>query len=147
MCARDVAVIFENEAAENNDVFINKSKMMLQKYAGGLEGKVKQDIWRRFQQLVSILLLIPQEKLDPECLPPVPASDLLSYLVLETSYYTNAQFRPFRSLQACNQMLSGFISSLLDHLIKNKFVVLAEVRHSRQIKDKQQVKQVKEKTL
>ena len=34
-------------------------------------------------------VLIPDVKLDPECLPSVEAADLLSFLVLETSYYTN----------------------------------------------------------
>ena len=35
-------------------------------------------------------VLIPDHKLDPECFPPVEASDLLPYLVLDTSYYTNS---------------------------------------------------------
>ena len=32
--------------------------------------------------------------------PPIEVSDLLSYLVLETSYYTNQQFKAFKSLEA-----------------------------------------------
>ena len=120
---------------ENNDVFINKSKMMLSKYAEGLEGKVKTRYLEKISAVGIDPLLIPQEKLDPECLPPVEASDLLSYLVLETSYYTNAQFKASRSLQADNQMVSGFISSVLGHLIKNKFVVIAKVQHSQRMND------------
>ena len=79
--------------------------------------------------------LIPLQKLQLECLPPVEACNLLSYLVLDTSYYTNLQFKAFRSLQAYNQMVSGSISSVLGHKINNKYVVLAEVRQSQSMKD------------
>ena len=75
-------------------------------------------------------MLIPEEKLEPECLPPVEAADLLSFLVLETSYYTKDQFKAFKSLQAYNQMVSGFITSVQGHIIANKHVVAAKVRHS-----------------
>ena len=37
--------------------------------------------------------LIPQENCTPECLPPVEWCDLLSYLVLDTSFYTEEQFK------------------------------------------------------
>jgi hypothetical protein len=59
-------------------------------------------------------------KLDPECLPPIEATDLLSYLVLETSYYTLKQFKAFKSLEAYNQMVSGFITSVQGKVIENK---------------------------
>ena len=44
-------------------------------------------------------------------------TDLLSYLVLETSFYTQQQFKAFRSLEACNQMVTGFIKSILKSLV------------------------------
>ena len=80
-------------------------------------------------------LLISDHKLDPECLPPVEASDLLSYLVLDTSYYTNKQFKAFRSLQAYNQMVSGFISSVQGTVLQKKYVIVAKVRHSQRMND------------
>ena len=80
-------------------------------------------------------VLISEQKLDSKCLPPVEAADLLSYLVLDTSYYTNMQFKAFRSLSAYNQMVSGFISSVLGHIISNKYVVLGKVRHSQRMND------------
>ena len=52
---------------------------------------------------------IPSEQFSSECLPPIEVSDLLSYLVLETSYYTNKPFKAFKSLEAYNQMVSGFV--------------------------------------
>ena len=57
------------------------------------------------------------------------------YLVLETSYYTKQQCKAFRSLQAYNQMVSGFISSVQGHIVKDNCVVLAKVRHSQGMND------------
>ena len=68
-------------------------------------------------------------------MPPVESTDLLFYLVLETSFYTQQQFKAFRSLEAYNQMVSGFITSVKGHIIANKFVVLAKVRHSQRMND------------
>lgn len=41
-------------------------------------------------------VIIPEKTYDPECLPAVESMDLLSFLVLETSYYSKEQ--SFRSL-------------------------------------------------
>ena len=43
---------------------------------------------------------IPDEQFNSECLPPIEATDLLSYLVLETSFYTKQQFKTYKSLEA-----------------------------------------------
>ena len=45
------------------------------------------------------------------------STDLLFYLVLETSFYTQQQFKAFQSLEAYNQMVSGFIKSILKSLV------------------------------
>ena len=56
---------------------------------------------------------------------PVEATDLLSYLVLDTSYYTKTQFKAFRSLQAYNHMVSGFMTSVQGKVVNGKrFVVI-----------------------
>ena len=77
--------------------------------------------------------LISEKKYSPECSPPVEAADLLSYLVLDTSFYTNKQFKAVRSLQAYCQMASGFITSVQGHIIAKKYVVLAKVKHSQRM--------------
>ena len=79
--------------------------------------------------------MIPGKDLDPECLPPVEVADLLSYLVVDTSYYTNSQFKAFRSLNAHNQMISGFITSVQGQIIAKKYLVCAKVRHSQRMND------------
>ena len=72
---------------------------------------------------------------DPECLPPMESTDVLCYLVLETSFYTKEQFKNFRSLEAYNQMVSGWITGVQGHIIADKFVVLAKIRHSQRMND------------
>ena len=126
----------ENVVSGSEQAFISSnSRLMISEYAAKLDGNIKS----RYLEKIAVIgidpLLIPKQKFDPECLPPVEASDLLSYLVLDTSFYTNAQFKAFRSLQAYNQMVSGFISSILGHIIKKKYVVVAKVRHSQRMKD------------
>ena len=69
---------------------------------------------------------------------PVEAADLLSFLVLETSYCTKDQFKAFKSLQAYNQMVSGFITSVQGHIIANKHVIEAKPkvrRHTQRMND------------
>ena len=73
-------------------------------------------------------VVIPEKNLDPECLPPVEAADLLSYLVLDISYHR--QFKAFRRLSAYDQMISIFITSVQGQMIAKMYFVCAKVRHS-----------------
>ena len=66
--------------------------------------------------------LISCQKYDAECLPPTESIDLVSYLVLETSHYTKEQFKAFKSLQAYNQLVSGFVQSVHGLIIAGKHV-------------------------
>ena len=75
-------------------------------------------------------MLVEGKDFKPDCLPPVESTDILCYVVLEISFYTQQQFKAFQSLEAYNQMVSGFIASVQGHIIANKFLVLAKVRHS-----------------
>ena len=42
-------------------------------------------------------------------LPPVEATDLVSFLVLETSFVTAKQFKAHKSMEAYNQVVSGWV--------------------------------------
>ena len=66
---------------------------------------------------------------NSKCLSPMVVSDPLSNLVLETSYCANKQFKAFKSLEAYNQMVSGFVTSVQGAEIVNKIVVVAKVRY------------------
>ena len=107
----------------------------MSEYAKRLEVAVR----KRYLDKISVIgidpVLIDGKRFEPDCLPPVQSTDLLCFLVLETSYYTNKQFRNFRSLEAYNQMVSGWIESVQGHVISDKFVVLAKVRHSQRMND------------
>ena len=107
---------------------------MLSRYAKGLENHIKEQYLKISVVGVDPVALL-SEQLSPECLPPIEVSDLLSYLVLETSHYTNKQFKAFKSLQAYNQMVSGFVASVNGKEIADKYVVVAKVRHSQSMRD------------
>ena len=108
---------------------------LLSEYSKKLESRVK----RRYIEKISVIGIDPatlwHAKLDPDCLPPIEATDLLSYLVLDTSYYTAQQFKAFKSLEAYNQMVSGFITSVQGKVIAGKYLVLAKVRHLQRMND------------
>ena len=123
------------ENFEEKDEEDSKFIPLLSEYSKKLDSRVK----RRYIEKISVIGIDPvtlwHAKLDPECLPPIEASDLLSYLVLDTSYYTAQQFKAFKSLEAYNQMVSGFITCVQGKVIAGKYVVLAKVRHSQRMND------------
>jgi hypothetical protein len=122
-----------NVNSESEKVIIHE--IPLSEYAKSLESLVR----KRYIEKISVIgmdpLFILEEKLSTECLPPVEAADLVSYLVLETSFYTKDQFKNFRSLYAYNQMVSGFITSILGQMFSDKYVVVGKVRHSQRMND------------
>ena len=73
----------------------SKTLIHLCEYAEKLVGDVKKCYREKISEIGVDPLLVPQSKFSPECLPPVESMDLLSYLVLDTSFYTNTQFRHF----------------------------------------------------
>ena len=81
----------------------------------------------RFQRLESILFFIQDEQLDADRLPPVEAMDLASYLVLETIFYTQESFKAYKSLQAYNYVVSGFVQSVKGKRFDGKYVVVGKV--------------------
>ena len=108
---------------------------MLSSYAKSLESHVKERYLKKISVVGVDPAAIPTEQFSPEYLPPIEVSDLLSYLVLETSYYTNKQFKAFKSLEAYNQMVSGFVTSVQGKEVADKIVVVAKVRHSQRMND------------
>ena len=60
-------------------------------------------------------------------LPPVEASDLVLYLVLQTSFITSAQFKAHKSLEAYNQFLCGWVKDVTTRKIAGKFLTCGRV--------------------
>ena len=100
---------------------------VLSEYATALESHIKL----RYLKKISIVGIdpfsIPCKQFNPEYLPAIEQSDLFAYLDLQTSYYTNDQFKNYRSLEANNQVLSGFVASVRGKIISGKYVVVAKV--------------------
>ena len=46
-----------------------------------------------------------------DVVPPVSACDLISYLVLQTSFITSKQFKAYKSLEAYNQLVCGWVKA------------------------------------
>ena len=59
--------------------------------------------------------------------PPVDACDLLSYLVVQTSFCTAKQFKARKGLEAYNQFVCGWIKEVSIRKIAEKYVVLSRV--------------------
>lgn len=127
----DSAVLLSKKSSEDIEKFIPT----LSEYYNTLDPHVKQ----RYLDKISVIGIDPATlhgaKLDPECLPPIESVDLVSYLVLETSFYTKEQFKNSKSLEAYNQMVSGFVTSVQGLQISDKYVVIGKVRHSQRMND------------
>ena len=108
---------------------------VLSSYAKNLESHVRERYLKKISVVGVDPAAMPSEQFSAECLPPIEVSDLLTYLVLETSYYTNQQFKAFKSLEAYNQMVSGFVASVQGKEIASKFVVVGKVRHLQRMND------------
>ena len=124
-----------SKCEQKSDEKPDLSCLPISDYAKKLEPLVKQRYLEKISAVGIDPVLIEGKHFEADCLPPVESTDLLFYLVLETSFYTQQQFKAFRSLEAYNQMVSGFIASVQGHIIANKFVVLAKVRHSQRMNE------------
>ena len=47
-----------------------------------------------------------------EAVPPVDASDLVAYVVLQTHFITTQKFKAHKSLEAYNQFVSGWVKDV-----------------------------------
>ena len=60
-------------------------------------------------------------------LPPVDLTDLLSYLVLKTSFVTISQFKGRKSLEAYNQFVCGWVKDVVTRKIAGKYLTTGRV--------------------
>jgi hypothetical protein len=109
--------------------------MALSTYAKNLPQEAKQ---RYFEKLAMIENVDPfllfeslavRHKWQQCILPQVDASDLVSYLVLQTSFVTLKQFKSRRSLESYNQFVSGWVNDVKGWSISGKVVITGRVSH------------------
>jgi len=94
----------------------NQISPQLSRYAEGLEEKAKARYIQKLQLIngVDPFLLASTTKVgrSSSVLPPVEAADLVSYLVLQTSFVTAQQFKAHKSMEAYNQFVSGWVKDV-----------------------------------
>ena len=99
-------------------------------YAKGLP----QESRKRYEEklrLISCLdpFLLPDISIVARSnLPPVEASDIVAYLVLQTSFLTTKQFKACKSLEAYNQLVNGWVSDVQGWSVDGKIVVTGKVQ-------------------
>ena len=115
---------------------MDRKDIQLSEYANQLEHLVKL----RYIQKISVIdcdpFLVSPDSFDPNCLPSIEAVDLVSFLVLEQSFYSKQTFKNYKSLQAYNQVVSKFVTSVQGKRFKDSFLVLGKVLHSQKVKEK-----------
>ncbi|XP_022805552.1 uncharacterized protein LOC111342709 [Stylophora pistillata] len=89
--------VTEAKLSANTDISIHPP---LSEYATKLEPRVRQRYLENISAIGIDPVLNQSKNFQPDCLPPVESTDLLFYLVLETSFYTQQQFKAFTSLQS-----------------------------------------------
>ena len=104
---------------------------ILSEYCVKLDDSVKRRYLEKIADVGVDPVTIPDQQFDTECLPPIKAMDLLSYLVLETSFYTKEQFKAYKSLEVYNFMVSGFLTSTQGCIVADT----GKVRHSQRMND------------
>ena len=62
--------------------------------------------------------------------PPVDACDLVSYLVLQTSFITSKQFKARKGLEAYNQFVCGWVKEIFTCKTNEKYVITGNVSFS-----------------
>ena len=88
----------------------------LSEYANTVDPLVKKRYMQKRACIGVDPFLTSYQNNDAEFLPSTESIDLVSYLVLETSYCSKAQFKTFKILQAYNRLVSGFVQSVkLNH--------------------------------
>jgi len=59
--------------------------------------------------------------------PPLDASDVVSYLVLKTSFLTPSQYKARKSLDAYNQLVCGWVKDVTTRKIAGKYLICGRV--------------------
>ena len=100
----------------------------LSSYADNVKPEAKDRYLRKISIIGGVdpfVKLVVGENAD--CVPPVEACDLVSYLVLKTSFMTSAQFKARKGLEVYNQFVSGWIKEVNTRKICDKYLTMGHV--------------------
>ena len=86
----------DSSSSEGNlNRYSGRNPLPLSDYAQKLDPAVIQRYLEKVSVIGIDLVLIEGKHFEPDCLPPVESTDLLFYLVLETSHYTKEHVQSF----------------------------------------------------
>lgn len=79
--------------------------------------KLDTDSKDRYREKIAVIsgtdaFLLPANAWSEDVLPATEFPDLFTYFILETSSYTAAQFKAYKSLTAYNLFVSGWVTSV-----------------------------------
>lgn len=110
----------------------------LSNYASKLPAEAKERYLEKISVIQNIDPFLLQLRKRPQELlqaakqthhPPVDGTDLVCYLVLQTSYVTFKQLKAHKSMEAHKQFVEGWIKSVESWSISNKIVVTGRVSY------------------
>ena len=98
----------------------------------GYAEKLSAEAKRRYVDKIQMIggvdpLCICTKDHEPCILPPVDGGDLVSYLILQTSYISVKQFKAHKSMEAYNQFANGRVKDVNAFIIGEKCVVTGRV--------------------
>ena len=103
----------------------------LSDYARSLVAHVRKRYYEKIKPVAIGIdpFLLSEKDFDSESLLPVKSINVVAFLVLETTHWTQDKFKAFKGLYAYNQMVSVFIKIVQGRVIADNCVVIIKVRH------------------
>ena len=99
----------------------------LSAYADKLSGSAKKRYSGKISQIGGLDPFLRPLEGCVERVPPVEASDRMSYLVLQTSFVTAKQFKAHKSLESYNQFVCGWVKEVKTYFKGEKFLITGHV--------------------
>ena len=101
----------------------------LSTYAERLPSEAKEGYMQKISVIGNIdpFTIVQSQGVQQCSLSAVDASNLVSYLVLRTSYISAKQFKAHKSLEAYNQFANGWVKQVESWAINSKTVVTGRV--------------------
>ena len=103
-------------------------KINLSSYASSLTGAARERCLAKIRVVGDFDCFLGVPPGASSVVPAVDVCDLLSYLVLETSFVTSQQFKARKGLDAYNQFLCGWVKEVKSFLLNGKHVSVGRVR-------------------
>lgn len=102
--------------------------LSLSSYAEGLPDEAKTRYKQKISNIGGVDPFSSDLGLPTDGFPPVESIDIVTYLVLRTSFVTAEQLKARKGLEAYNQFVSGWVKDVTNRKVAGKCVVAGRVR-------------------